>query len=84
MSALFLLSGKFVGLLSPFILKGIVNSMAAQSFVGVAGSAGSVTTGFTSMRFWKAGLALLFWGATRALSSILVQNHMLNITKAIQ
>ena len=79
-SAAYLISGKFLGLLSPFILRGVVNSMASQT---IATSGGAAIAGFSTMRFWKAGLALMLWGGTRALSTILVQNHMLSITKAI-
>jgi len=72
MSAMFLISGKFMGLLSPFILKGIVNSMVLKSVASAGGVGTTVIVASSTMRFWKAGLALMLWGATRALSSVLV------------
>jgi hypothetical protein len=59
----FLLSGKFLGLLSPFILKYIVNSMMVQKAGSAVGS---------NLVFWKAGLCVMLWGATKAMSTVLV------------
>ena len=74
MSMIFLISGKFVSLLSPFILKSLVNSMMLNG--GAMKTAGAISTSVmvtsSSFSFWKAGLALLLWGSTRALSTVLV------------
>ena len=78
MSAILLTASKFIGLLSPFILRRLVNSMAvttAESYAVQAGGAAALTT--TSMiagprlKFFTASLALIAWGSSRLLSSAL-------------
>lgn len=64
-SLIFLLSGKFLGLMSPYILRSIVNMMTSKKVL-VAAKTGS------NLVFWKAGLCVLLWGATRVLSTALV------------
>lgn len=58
-SAVFLLMGKFVGLLSPFILRNLVNTMTNG-------------TKLTGTVFWKAGVCVMLYGAAKAMSTIYV------------
>ena len=63
----YLISGKFLGLLAPFILRSIVNSMM------VPGAAvGKVAAVSSNLVYWKAGLCVMLWGGSRALSTVLV------------
>ena len=75
-----LLGAKLMGIMAPFILKRLVDSMgfvaAGGAELALAGG-GTVAAGvsgggglrFSSFAFWKAGLALMFWGVSRSLSS---------------
>ena len=76
LSAILLTASKFIGLMSPFILRRLVNSMTvttAENYAIQAGGAAALTT--TSMivgprlKFFTASLALLTWGSSRVLAS---------------
>lgn len=84
-SAAMLLSGKLLGLMAPFILRRLVNSMSVST-VTTSGGAAALASGFAPgpFVFWKAAAALVAWGAARSLSTVLTQYHMVEVTRLIQ
>ena len=91
LSAILLTASKLFGLLSPFILRRLVNSMAvttAENYaIQASGAAALSTTTMIAgprLKFFTAALALITWGTTRVLASGLFEFHMMKITEVIQ
>lgn len=60
-----LTAGKALTLIAPFIFKKLVNSMTVASITA------------PKVVVWKSFLALMLYGASKAFSSVLVQNHVI-------